>query len=496
VEIVEAGVESAAGEEASVVAAFRDAPAVEHDHLRRLAHGREVVRDHDRRPPFHEASQGLHYPMTGAGVQTRSRLVEYENGCVADHRAGDGDALALPAGEEPALLPDHGVVALGQCEDEVVRVGGLRRAGYLLFGRTRLAVGNVLPHGPVEDQRLLQEHGDVLAQRVQGEVLRVVPVEPDGARVRVVEAQQQLGDGGLARPALADQRERLARPDAERDLLERGLPRPRVGERDRVELHDAPRAMERAGPGRVLYRGLAVEELDDPLRPGGGGVDGVQEAAQAPDRAVELAEKDQEDQEPADGERAVRDLVGAEDDHHEHPGELYEVDQGRKERAQAGRGHLGGEPAGVLPVEAGDLGLRPAVSLHERGVGEALLGHRPDRTRPPPFFPGGLLDPAGELPRDEPEERRDEERDERELPVEVEERAHEEDELEEVGEGGGRPGEHQLLDLVYVVRETRDDVAELLPLEKVKREPVQVLEELRAQRDSKAPADPLGEVLV
>jgi hypothetical protein len=45
-------------------------------------------------------------------------------------------------------------------------------------------------------------------------------------------------------------------------------------------------------------------------------------------------------------------------------------------------------------VEADDLGLLTVVSLHERGVREALLGHRSYRAGAPPFFPDGLLDQA------------------------------------------------------------------------------------------------------
>ncbi len=60
-------------------------------------------------------------------------------------------------------------------------VGGLGGAVDLALGRLQGAVGDVLAHGAVEDQRLLEQHRDVLAQRAQGEVAQVVAVEADRA---------------------------------------------------------------------------------------------------------------------------------------------------------------------------------------------------------------------------------------------------------------------------------------------------------------------------
>src|SRR3712207_7702777 len=62
------------------------------------------------------------------------------------------------------------------------------------------------PDRPVEDQRLLQHDGYVLAQGPERQGAQVVAVEPYRARVRVVEAQQQPGSGGFSRPAGPDRK--------------------------------------------------------------------------------------------------------------------------------------------------------------------------------------------------------------------------------------------------------------------------------------------------
>ena len=61
--------------------------------------------------------------LFGGRVQTRGRLVENQDGRIANDRAGNGNALALTARERDAALAHHGVVAVGHFFDEFMRVG-------------------------------------------------------------------------------------------------------------------------------------------------------------------------------------------------------------------------------------------------------------------------------------------------------------------------------------------------------------------------------------
>jgi hypothetical protein len=70
------------------------------------------VRDHDRRPALHQVRDGLLHDLLGLGVERGGGLVEDQDLRVAQHRARDGDALALAAGELPAELA-RGVWSLG-----------------------------------------------------------------------------------------------------------------------------------------------------------------------------------------------------------------------------------------------------------------------------------------------------------------------------------------------------------------------------------------------
>src|SRR5262249_57015829 len=79
----------------------------------------------------------------GSGVERCGRLVEQDERCVLDQRAGNGDALALSAGEPDAMLAPRRVVAQGQRHDEIVGMRGPRSRFYLLLRRADLAERDV-----------------------------------------------------------------------------------------------------------------------------------------------------------------------------------------------------------------------------------------------------------------------------------------------------------------------------------------------------------------
>src|SRR3712207_9258711 len=93
------------------------------------------------------------------------------------------------------------------------------------------------------------------------------------------------------------------------------ISRPGVTERYEVELDATPGPVE--GDGFVLlhHRRLFVQELYDAFSAGGGGVERVEEAAEAPDRAVQLDEVDHEDQKPSQREPPLGEPVGPEAEH-------------------------------------------------------------------------------------------------------------------------------------------------------------------------------------
>ena len=89
--------------------------------------------------------------------------------------------------------------------------------------------------GVGEQEALLQHQADRGAERVEGEVTDVVPADPDRAGAHVVEPGEQQRDRGLAGARGADDGERLAGPDPQRQAAQHRLGR-HVAEVHVVEL--------------------------------------------------------------------------------------------------------------------------------------------------------------------------------------------------------------------------------------------------------------------
>src|SRR5947209_2461435 len=111
-----------------VRATLDDLAAVEDDDLVGVSDGREAVGDRDRRAALGQPVERLLYGALGLGVERARRLVEDQDGRVAQDRAGDRDALLLAAGEAVAALADYRVVAVGDARAHVMDTLRARRA--------------------------------------------------------------------------------------------------------------------------------------------------------------------------------------------------------------------------------------------------------------------------------------------------------------------------------------------------------------------------------
>ena len=115
--------------------------------------------------------------LLGAEVDVRGRLVEDQDAGFGEEGPGEGDELALAGGELHAALADLGVDALGQGGDELGRSDARRRRLDLLEARPRPAEGDVLPHRAGEEEALLGDDPELLAQRLLLHAAQVVTVD-------------------------------------------------------------------------------------------------------------------------------------------------------------------------------------------------------------------------------------------------------------------------------------------------------------------------------
>src|SRR5262249_12714168 len=122
-----------------------------------------------------------------------------------------------------AAFADYRIVSLRQLAYELVgerRARGPSDRFIAVVGAIR-AIGDVGPHGIVEEMRLLSDDRDGAAQRSDLEVARVVAVDQHRALDHVVKSRDQICQSTLARAALAHDGDRFARADFERDVFER-----------------------------------------------------------------------------------------------------------------------------------------------------------------------------------------------------------------------------------------------------------------------------------
>ena len=242
-----------------------DAALIEHADQVGLLHRRQPVRDHQHGAALHQAFERQLHLGLGLAVERAGRLVEEKDRRVLVDGAGDGDALALAAGEQRPCLADPGVVALGQAHDEVVRRGGLGGGDHLRLVVGLGAVGDIGANGVVEQHRILGHQRDGVAERGDGDVSDILAVDQDTALLRIEEAQREIDEGALARARRTDERHGAARRHGEAHAFEHEIVR-LIGEGDVVELDLAALQLERLGVGFLDQLGLAIDNAEHAAR--------------------------------------------------------------------------------------------------------------------------------------------------------------------------------------------------------------------------------------
>ena len=453
------------GQQFLVAADGADGAPVQDDDLVGIGHRVQVVRDDDRGAARHQPAQRSEHPLPRRGVQPGGRLVEEQQRRIPDDGPGDREPLALTARQQPAALADPGVVALVEPRDEAVRVGGFGRRAHLRVGGVGLAPPDVLGDGAVEDQGLLQHRADVATEIGERQLAQVDPVERDAAPVGVVAAQEELRERRLPRAARPDDRDLPAGCEAQVDPAQRGLFGAVVGEPDLVEADRPDGPAEHVRLLRLGDRGPLVEHLDDALGARRGGEQRVRQAREALDGPVELAQVRQEGEQPAEGDRALGELVDGHPRDGEHADALDEAAERPEQRLEADREHLRGERRPILLGEPLHFVVGAVVGLHEGDVPEVLLRDRGDRAGTSSPLTRCRLDTTGERAGQQQERGRRDEGSQRQVPVQKEHRTREENDLERVSERQVDAGEHQLLDGRDIAGETGDEVADLAPFE-------------------------------
>ena len=173
-------------------AALDNAAVIQHHDGVGVAHGGKAVRDDKHGAPGHQRVHTALHNGLGARVDGAGRLVHNHHRWVGHSRTCNGKQLALTLAEVRAVAVQHGVVAIGQTADEVVRTGQLRRSNALLVTRIQVAVADIFHHRAGEEIGILQDDAQAVTQVRLPDLVDVDAVIADLAVVDVIEAVDQV----------------------------------------------------------------------------------------------------------------------------------------------------------------------------------------------------------------------------------------------------------------------------------------------------------------
>lgn len=139
-----------------------------------------------------EAVDGAGEVFRRFGVQVAGDLVEDEDFRVLQKRAGDGQALALPAGEPHAVLAQPRLVALRQLLDHIVYLREFTGLHNVLEVRVRVRGDEIVVDAAGEQHGLLRHHAVVAPKLVGGHAPDVPAIEQNLALRGHVEAHQEF----------------------------------------------------------------------------------------------------------------------------------------------------------------------------------------------------------------------------------------------------------------------------------------------------------------
>ena len=123
--------------------------------------------------------------------------------------------MTLAAGQGSPALSDDGVQSSLVTLDKVERLCPLAGFENVLVGGVGIAYSEVLCDRPVEQQRFLEDHANVVAKACERHAMNVPAIDSYYARLWIVNAIEQCECSGLTGTRSTDQRERFPRLGSE-----------------------------------------------------------------------------------------------------------------------------------------------------------------------------------------------------------------------------------------------------------------------------------------
>ena len=140
---------------------------IKHNNPIGLLNSGKAMRDDQRGAPSHQHLQRLLDQVFGLRIQRGGGLIQQQDRRIAQQRAGDGDALALPARQTRPALSDPGLVSFRELRDELVGVSRFSGCAHLFLGRARPAVADIFQDRTRVKVGILGDISELVAQITQ-----------------------------------------------------------------------------------------------------------------------------------------------------------------------------------------------------------------------------------------------------------------------------------------------------------------------------------------
>ncbi len=373
-------------------------------------------------------------------------------------------------------------------------IGGLGGRDHVGLGGVGAAEEQVLPHGAVEEEDILQNDADLLAQALEGVIVQVAAVQGDGAVGQVVEAGDQADQGSLAHAGGSDQGHHGFGRGLQADILQ-DADAGGVFEVDVAEDHVALEATgDRRGARDVLGLVRLGHQVGHPVGTGEGSLDGLPGAAEVPDGGVETFEVKEEGHQVRDGQGTRQGQPPAEVNHDEgaeRGGEFHK-------RLEGGHQFEGAELGLAVTLDAcmnagGFLGLA-GEGFDLADAGEIVVQEGVQVAQHLLTVAEGRADISGVNPQRQEYQRDGDEAEEGEFPVQAKQDDGNADQGDQVDDHVGDGVGDELLEQVGVVDHVGHEVADLLILVEAQGETLHVVVNIFAHIGDHAPAGHMGHI--
>ena len=407
----------------------------------------------------------------------------------------------------------------GQRFDEVQHIDVARGLSHGIFGDGFVAEADIFGDGAGKEKRVLQNYGEVAAQRGEIEFAEIDAIEADGSGGDVVEAHHQAGQGGFAGAGVTDDGDGLAGLDGEGDVFQDPLDvgesgeflrafgrigdavdefflfrsQLLVGEPDVMEL-DAVRSVAGAGIGGADDFRRGIEQLEDAFAGGHGGLQDVVLVAQVLDGTPEALRIHVECGQHADGDGAGEDAESATPDDEGDGDRGEDFDRGVVERVGEDRVFERDHVQAVDGLEVVVGALFAVEKLHHGHAADVFLGKAVDAGDGGAHAAVALANAVAEEARDDEDERQNREGQQRQPPVDVEHHDGHDGEGEEVVDDGENAAGEHFVDGVDVGGDARDQAAHGMGIEEADVHALHVAEDVAAQVEHDLLAGPLHQV--